>query len=65
MHIPVVNCAQCKRRVLRFEWSVDLEKRAYEIRVECHGEREKCYLPLNPSGAIVEAVAFRTKLECV
>lgn len=60
-----VYCAQCKRPVLRCEWSFDPCARTYEVRVECHGDREICHFPrkvLFVHGEIVEAVAFRTKL---
>lgn len=57
-------CARCKKQVQRFEWSLTNDLKQFEIRVSCHGESEKCYLPRNfDESAIVEAWAFLPKLE--
>jgi hypothetical protein len=64
-HRPNIMCAKCKREVVRYEWSLDLEKDAFEIRVECHGQHDKCYLPRNwalDGVQLGEAWAFRDAL---
>jgi hypothetical protein len=60
---PKIMCAKCNMLVHRFEWSLTPALNEFEIRVECHGEREKCYLPRDfDESAIIEAWAFKPSL---
>lgn len=43
MPFPHPNCAKCKKPVDKVEWYDDLFRRAYSIRVFCHGETE-CFV---------------------
>jgi hypothetical protein len=63
--MPTIMCARCKTQVQRAEWSFNLEKHAFEIRVECHNARETCYLPRDwewTGDVIAEAWAFKDAL---
>lgn len=68
--LPIPDCNVCSRPVEALHWDEDPAMREFVLVAECHGERDRCRIPVDelhdllwhPSARVVEAVAFRQQI---